>query len=202
MERRSIRKFEKKPIDDKLIGVMLYMATQAPSAGNLQDWRFVVVKDEAQKKKLFKAALEQECILEAPIDIVVCSDLKSVEIKYSERGERVYSLQDTAAAIENLLLAAYALGLGTVWVGAFDEEEVKYTLGLPDHVRPVAIIPVGYPAESPEKPDRIPFDHLTWVNKWGEKYEFSYFIQPGVKREPEPIGSWIKEKIKELRSKV
>lgn len=194
--RRSIRKFDKKPIDDKLVGVMLHMATQAPSAGNVQDWRFVVVKDEEQKKGLSDAALEQEHIVEAPIDIVVCSDLKSIGLKYGRRGEELYSIQDAAAATENILLTAHALGLGACWVGAFDEEKVRFILGLPEHVRPLAIVPVGYPAEEPQKPDRILFDNLTWVDKWGEKYEISYIIQPGPKRELKPIGNIIEEKIK------
>jgi nitroreductase len=197
--RKSIRKFEKRSVDDKLIGVLLYMATQAPSAGNVQDWRFVVVKDDEQKKKLYKAALEQDCILNAPVVIAVCSDTKSIGLKYGKRGETLYSIQDTAAAIENILLSAYALGLGACWVGAFDEESVKTALGLPEHVRPYALIPVGYPAEDPKKPERIDFDNLTWLNKWGEKYEISYIIQPGIKKEIKPIGNIIEEKLKKVK---
>jgi nitroreductase len=197
--RKSIRKFEKKPVDDKLIGVILHMATHAPSAGNVQDWRFVVVKDEEQKKRLSNAALEQEQIVEAPVDIVVCSDLKSIGLKYGRRGEELYSIQDTAAAVENILLSSHALGLGACWVGSFDEEKARFILGLPEHVRPLAIVPVGYPAEQPQKPDRILFDNLTWVDKWGEKYEISYMIQPGVKRELKPIGNIIEEKVKKMK---
>jgi nitroreductase len=197
--RKSVRRFEKKPLDEKLVGVLLYMATQAPSAGNVQDWRFIVVKDEDQKKKLSEAALDQEQIVEAPIDIVVCSDLKSIGLKYGRRGELLYSIQDTASATENILLAAHALGLGSCWVGAFDEEKVKSILCLPEDVRPVAIIPIGYPAEDSKKPERKMFDNLTWVDKWGEKYEISYIIQPGVKRELKPIGNLIEEKIKKIK---
>ncbi len=197
--RKSIRKFEKRSVDDKLIGVLLYMATQAPSAGNVQDWRFIVVKDEEQKKKLYKAALEQDCIINAPVVIVVCGDTKSIALRYGKRGENLYSIQDTSAAVENILLSAYALGLGTCWVGAFDEENVKTALGLPEHVRPYALIPVGYPAEDPKKPERIDFNNLTWVNKWGEKYEISYIIQPGVKREIKPIGNLLEEKLKKVK---
>jgi len=201
MNRKSIRKFDKKPVDDKLVGVMLYMATQAPSAGNVQDWRFIIVKDEKVKEKLWKAALEQDQVKDAPINIVVCSDLKSISLKYGKRGELLYSIQDTAAAIENILLAAEGLGLGSCWVGAFDEEKVKFILSLPENIRPVAIIPIGYPAEEPKKPMRRQFENLTWVNKWGEKYEISYLIQPGLKREIKPIGNIIEEKIKELPKK-
>lgn len=202
MERKSIRKFEKKPVDDKLIGVMLYMATQAPSAGNVQEWRFIVVKNEEQKRKLWEAALEQNQILDAPVNIVVCADLDSISLKYGKRGEVLYSIQDTAAAIENLLLAAYGLGLGTCWIGAFDEEMIKHALSLPETIRPVAIICVGYPAEDPKKPTRKPFENLTWLNKWGEKYEISYIVQPGVKREFKPLGNILEEKVKKQKKKL
>jgi nitroreductase len=197
--RKSVRRFEKKAVDDKLIGVLLYMATQAPSAGNVQDWRFIVVKDEEQKEKLYKAALEQDCIINAPVVIVVCSDIRSISLKYGTRGETLYSIQDTAAAVQNILLSAYALGLGACWVGAFDEDAVKTALGLPENIRPYALIPVGYPAEDPQKPRRIDFDNLTWLDKWGEKYEISYIIQPGPKRELKPIGNIIEEKLKKVK---
>lgn len=199
IRRKSIRRFEKKAVDDKLVGVLLFMATQAPSAGNVQDWRFVVVKDEEQKKKLYKAAWEQDCIINAPLVIVVCSDVKSIGLKYGKRGEDLYSIQDTAAAVENILLSAYALGLAACWVGAFDEDGVKAVVGLPEHIRPYALLPIGYPAEDPKKPDRIDFDNLTWLNKWGEKYEISYILQPGPKREFKPIGNVIEEKLKKVK---
>ena len=197
--RKSIRKFDKRPVDDKLIGVILYMATQAPSAGNVQEWRFIVVKNEEKKKKLCEAALDQRQIIEAPVNIVVCADLKSISLRYEKRGETLYAIQDTAAAIENMLLAAYALGLGSCWVGAFDEDKVNSILELPTYLRPVAIIPIGYPREDPKKPARIDFDNLTYFEKWGEKYDISFMLQPGLKRYPKPIGNLIEEKIKKLK---
>jgi nitroreductase len=202
MNRVSVRKFYKKPVDDKLIGVMLHMAVQSPSAGNVQEWRFIVVKNDELKKKLYEAALRQDFIKDAPVVIVVCADLKSISLKYGKRGELLYALQDTANATMSMLLAAHALGLGSVWVGAFDEDKVKFILDLPEHIRPVAILPIGYPAEKPKKPDRIPFENVTWVDKWGEKYEISYHTQPGPKRELKPFGEifekTLKEKIKKL----
>jgi len=191
MSRRSIRKFEKKPVDEKLIGLILYMATCAPSAGNTRDWVFIVVEDENKKQRIAKAALEQKFIAEAPVVIVVCSDLQKISLRYGERGERVYSIQDTAAAIQNLLLAAHAVGLGSCWVGAFDEEEVKLILELPDNLRPLAILPVGYPAEKPEAPKRIPFENLTYLNRFGEKFEFEF----------KPLGNYIEDAFKKLKKK-
>jgi|YelNatPaOPRAMG01_1025707.scaffolds.fasta_scaffold10481_2 nitroreductase len=189
--RRSVRKFKKEEIDERLIGLMLFCATQAPSAGNTQDWVFIVVKDEEIKRKLAKAALDQDFIAEAPVVIVACSDLKKISLRYEERGERLYSAQDVAAATQNLMLAAYALGLGSCWVGAFDEEEVKFILELPENIRPLVIIPVGYPDEKPEAPPRIPFENLTYLNKFGGKYEIEF----------KPLESYLREALKKLKTK-
>jgi len=99
----------------------------------------------------------------------------------------------------NILVSAYALGLAAGWVGAFDEDGVKAVVGLQEHIRPYALLPIGYPSEDPRKPDRIDFDNLTWLNKWGEKYEISYILQPGPKREFKPIGNVIEEKLKKVQ---
>jgi nitroreductase len=202
--RRSVRHFEKKPVDDNLIGVILYMATQAPSAGNTQDWNFVVVKDEEQKKKLAKAALRQGSIAEAPVVIVVCSDLEKISMKFGKRGETLYASQNTAAAIQNMLLSATALGLGSCWVGSFDEEEIKAILELPDNLKPMAIIPVGYAAETPQKHDRIPFEHVTSAEKYGRGYELTMVIRPD--REEErivgPLSQYLEEYIGQAKKKL
>jgi nitroreductase len=173
-KRRSIRRFKKEEVNDKLIGLMLYAATHAPSAGNTQEWEFIVVRDEKQKNKLAVAALHQNFIAEAPIVIVVCADLEKIGLKYGKRGEFLYFAQDTATAVQNILLSAHALGLGSCWVGAFDEEHVKEILKLPENLRPVAILPVGYPAEEPEMPERIPFENLTSLDFYGKKYEVEF----------------------------
>jgi nitroreductase len=169
--RSSVRKFQKKDIDERLIGLILYCATKAPSSGNVQDWEFVVVKDEKIKEKIAIASLHQMFIKEAPVVIVVCSDLEKVKLRYGERGEKLYSIQNTAAATMIILLAAKALGLGSCWVGAFDEDRIKEILNLPPRVRPVAIIPIGYPEGEGYKTERIPFENLTWLNQYGKKYE-------------------------------
>ncbi len=203
MNRRSIREFKKDPVDDKLIGVMLSMATQAPSAGNVQDWEFIVVKDEDVKKKLADAALKQRFIAKAPVVIVVCSDLKRISLKYAERGERMYALQDTSFAIMNMLLSAHALGLGACVVASFDEEEVRRILIMPETSRPVAIIPVGYPNEEPLKPDKIPFGNLTSVNEYGKKYDIAYTTQigPGQEVKIKPIGNMLEDVIEKHKKK-
>ncbi|MCC5994270.1 MAG: nitroreductase family protein, partial [Candidatus Aenigmarchaeota archaeon] len=135
--------------------------------------RFIVVRDKKTKELLYNAALKQEHVKEAPVLIVVCSDLEVLSLRYGKRGEVVYSLEDCAAAIENILLAATALGLGTCWVGAFDEEDVKNILRLPDFLRPIAIITVGYPAEEPEKKE-VDYSRFAFLEYYGKKFEFEF----------------------------
>jgi len=172
-KRRSIRKYQDKDVDDKLIGVLLWAAAQAPSAGNLQDWRFIVVRDKKTKELLYNAALKQEHVKQAPVLIVVAADLEVQSLRYGKRGELVYALEDCAAAIENILLAATALGLGTCWIGAFDEEDVKNILRLPDFLRPIAIITVGYPAEEPEKKE-VEYSRFAFLEYYGKKFDFEF----------------------------
>lgn len=148
--RRSIRKYENKPVEDEKIWEMLEAARWAPNAGNTQTWRFFVVKKDDIKKKLSSAALNQRHIWAAPVDIVVGYDIEEIYRFYRERGVELYAIQDSAAAIQNMLLSAYSLGLASCWVGAFDEEEVAKILDLPQKIRPVAIVAVGYPAEKEE----------------------------------------------------
>jgi nitroreductase len=104
-------------------------------------------------------------IAEAPVVVVVCANYPRSMRVYGERG-RLYAEQDATAAVQNMLLAAHALGLGSVWVGAFVEPEVSKILSLPDHVRPLAILPIGYPAESPRPRRRYPIEELTHHEGW------------------------------------
>jgi len=171
--RRSIRKYQDKDVDDKFIGVLLWAAAQAPSAGNLQEWRFIVVRNKKTKELLYNAALRQEHVKDAPVLIVVAADLEVQSLRYGKRGELVYSLEDCAAAIQNMLLAATALGLGACWVGAFDEEDVKSILRLPDFIRPIAIITVGYPAEEPEEKE-VDYSRFAFLEFYGNKFEFEF----------------------------
>jgi nitroreductase len=172
-KRRSIRKYQDKDVDDRLIGVLLWAAAQAPSAGNLQECRFIVVRDKKTKELLYNAALKQDHVKEAPVLIVVAADLEIQSLKYGKRGELVYALLDCGAAIENMLLAATSIGLGACWVSAFDEEDVKNILRLPDFIRPIAIITVGYPAEEPEKKE-VDYSRFAFVEFYGKKFDFEF----------------------------
>lgn len=144
-KRHSTREFDpEKEVEEKKLKKILEAAKMAPSAGNMRDWHFEVVKDPTKKTKLGQAALGQMFIAEAPVVIVVCSDLKIAEEHYGERGVNLYAAQDSAAATENMFLACTALDLACAWVGAFDEREVRKVLELPEHIRPLVIMPVGY----------------------------------------------------------
>jgi len=163
--RRSIRKFKDQPVEKELIGQLLDAAQMAPSAGNLQARDFIVISDKTTKQKLAKAAMGQSFIEEAPVAIVVIANIERSSHIYRSRGE-LYAIQDAAAGIENLLLAAHSMGLGACWVGAFDEAKVSELLGTPNKTKPVAIIPVGYPGEQASAPPRMVQDRLAHWEKW------------------------------------
>lgn len=158
--RRSIRAFKSVDVSEEIVNKLIEAACLAPSAGNIQPWEFVVVRNREVKRRLVEAALGQSFIEDAPVVIVVCANEERSSMGYGIRGKTLYCIQDTAAAIQNLHLAAYALGLGTCWVGAFREEEVREALKIPRGIRPVAIIPVGYPAEHPQPPKRKPLQQV------------------------------------------
>ncbi len=165
-ERRSVRKFEKRPVEDNLIEGIIKAGTWAPSAGNLQSWEFVVVKDPGTKTKLAVAAYMQDFIAEAPVIIVPCANKKRSAIRYGERGRSLYCIQDTACATQNMLLTIHALGLGACWVGAFDEDAAATILKIPEGVRPVALIPLGYPDEKPYPPPRKDVEEVIHYEKF------------------------------------
>ncbi|HIE23642.1 MAG TPA: nitroreductase family protein [Candidatus Korarchaeota archaeon] len=158
--RRSIRRFQPDPVPEEDLRRILEAATWAPSAGNRQSWEFVVVKDPNRKRDIARAALGQWFIAEAPVVVVVCANMDRSASRYGDRGRKLYCIQDTAAAIQNMLLVAYSMGYGTCWVGAFDEGSVAKIINAPSGVRPVAIIPIGKPAESPGPRSRIPLEKV------------------------------------------
>lgn len=153
-ERRSTRAFKEDEIPQATVTRLVEAACHAPSAGNVQPWQFFVVTDPEKKKGLMAAALGQSFVSQAPVVIVVCAEPELSGSKYGRRGSELYCIQDTAAAVQNILLGAHALGLGTCWVGAFEETGVSEILELPANLRPVALIPVGHPARESRMPAR------------------------------------------------
>jgi nitroreductase len=164
--RRSIRKFKKQSIPETTITQLLEAASYAPSAGNIQPWEFVIVRNPTIKKKLAEAAQNQAYVEEAPTIIVVCADEKRASLGYGTRGRTLYCLQDTAAATQNILLTAHSLGLGTCWIGSFNEDEAKEALNAPEGIRPVAMIPLGYPDETPRHRSRKLLSQVTRYDRF------------------------------------
>ena len=163
--RRSVRRFKSDPIDDKIIKKIIELGNLAPSAGNLQPRDFIVVKDKEVRFALAQAALNQTFVYDAPVVIVVCANFDRTA-SYGSRGKELYCIQDSAAATENMLLAIVDFGLASCWVGAFNEKKVSQVLNLPAHVRPVALLPIGYPQEEIKSTYRINLEELIHYNRW------------------------------------
>ena len=147
--RRSIRLFTDRPVEVEKIERVLETALAAPSAGNLQAYKIYVVKSAEGRAVLAAAALGQDCVRTAQVVLVFCTDAAQAAKKYGERGERLYALQDATIACTFAMLAIAALGLATVWVGAFREEAVWKALGSPAGLSPVAMLPIGHAGEEP-----------------------------------------------------
>lgn len=163
--RRSVRRFQGRKIEDIIIKEIIELGNLAPSAGNLQPRDFIIVKGQDMKEKLANAALNQEFVAEAPVVIVVCANIRRTA-HYGKRGMELYCIQDSAASIENMLLAIVDKGLACCWVGAFEENAVTRVLGLPSHVRPIALLPIGYPGEETYPVSRIDIDDLIHYERW------------------------------------
>jgi nitroreductase len=166
IERRtSIRSFKPDPVDDDIVDEAMRLANLAPSAGNLQARDFVIVRDIAIKKALSEAAFRQDFIRTAPVVVVGCANLERIK-HYQERGRTLYCIQDVSAAVENIMLFLQSKGLGSVWVGAFDEKAVCVALRLPSHARPIAIVPIGYPAEEGVRRKRLAVEKFVHIDGW------------------------------------
>ncbi|MBI4144513.1 nitroreductase family protein [Candidatus Woesearchaeota archaeon] len=167
--RRSIRRFRAEPVEQEKLGNILDAGRLAPSAGNLQAWKFVIITSESVKKKLADACMQQFWVETAPVVVVICSERAKFERMYEERGQVVYSVQSCTCAAMNMLLAAHDQGLGACYVGAFEEAAVKRLLAIPDDATPEAIIPIGYPDEVPEPVSRYFVDNISFIESWGNR---------------------------------
>lgn len=148
-KRRSIRRFLSKEVEEEKLEKIFKTVQKSPSAGNLQAFCIYVVKDKEKRKKIACAALGQEFIAEAPVNLIFLADLKRSASRYGKRGKELYAIQDATIAAILAWLAAVNLGLASCWVGAFDEEELLNVLNIPSYLKPVAILPLGYKAAEP-----------------------------------------------------
>jgi nitroreductase len=179
--RRSIRRYTSKAVDDKTLNTILEAARQAPSWANTQCWRFVVVRDRQLRNKLADTGIDvatgkpnrgTEAMRVTPIAIVVCAEMKKAGYYIKEPKEPVtdkgdWYMYDVALAMQNLTLAAHALGLGTVHIGAFDAIKVAEILGVPEGYAVVAMTPLGYPDEEPNPRPRKELNEIVFYDKFG-----------------------------------
>ncbi len=166
-ERRAIRHFKKDEVPREYIYKIIDAARYAPSAGNLQPWEFIVIEDQTTQEKIAHACISQKFISDAPVVIVACADTERSAVRFSGRGKMFYSVCDVSAAVENLILAAHAFGLGTCWVGGFDDKMLAHFLKLPKGVAPIAVIPLGYPASEPKPPKRTALSNILHFGEYG-----------------------------------
>ncbi|MFC1714931.1 nitroreductase family protein [Candidatus Poribacteria bacterium] len=160
--RRSICAYKDRPIEDEKLETVLEAGRLAPSARNLQEWKYVVVKDKALRDKLIELANGQRFVGQAPAVIVACA-VQTDHIMPCE--EPSYPI-DLAISIDHMTLAAAEQGLGTCWIGAFKQDEIKEFLGIPKEVRVVALLPIGYPDVSPPPKPRKSMEEIVVYDKW------------------------------------
>jgi len=159
--RYSCRSYAQKPVEKEKLNRIVEAARLAPSAKNLQDWRFIIVTDEKIRKEVAMAANEQMFIASAPVIIIGCSNSD-----YTMRcGLRISSI-DVAIAMEHIALAATAEGLATCWIGSFYPEKLRKVLGIPERVEIIEIMPMGYPAENGSQGPREKTEKIVCLEKW------------------------------------
>lgn len=163
--RRSVRAFRGTPPDPGTLDHILQAANMAPSAGNLQAYEIYLVTRPQTRRRLARAAFDQDFLAQAPLTLVFCAHAARSVARYAARGEELYCLQDATIACTFAMLAATASGLASVWVGAFDEAEVRRILALPPQHRPVVLLPVGHAAEQPEARGRRELSDLVHTDR-------------------------------------
>jgi F420 biosynthesis protein FbiB-like protein len=194
-QRRSVRKYLARPVPQEAIEEVLAAAAWAPSAHNVQPWRFIVLADTSVKRRLAEAMAESwavdmakdgliieaekfkfrvERFATAPVLILACLTMDGMDNFSDEKRQKCewdLAMQSLAAALQNMLLAAHAKGLGACWFCApgFCKETVRKALEIPDEVEPEALIAMGYPAEQPPVPSKKPLGDYCFKDKWGEK---------------------------------
>lgn len=165
--RRSIRKFSDKPILWETIGNIIEAGLNAPCAGNIQNYKVLVIQNQEDRTELGKLAFQQYWLAQAPVVLVVVRDNHRLMQLYPQEGE-IYSVQNSAAFIENMLMYAHFCDLGACWVEAYDNEVLKEFLKIPPHMLVDAIIPIGYPLENPKVTKDTLFGKIFYT-KWGNK---------------------------------
>lgn len=173
--RRSVRKFKEQEVSDEILMKILNAGRLAPTGGNMQPWEFIVVREKEAIEKIVETTYigfkkessnRQNWIKTAPVLIVVCCDYKRTVARYGEAGKKI-AFVDTAAAIENMILSAVALGLGSCWVCGYDEKELSKLLSIPESVELAAVLPLGYPESVPSSPNKFSLEEIIHYGEYG-----------------------------------
>lgn len=158
--RHSIRSFVDKPVEPEKLRQLLETVNRAPSAGNLQAYEIYVVCDPERRAALARASLGQGYVASAPVALVFCANPSQSAAHYGDRGARLYAIQDATIACTYAMLAATDLGMASVWIGAFSDQQVWQAIGSPEGLEPVAILSVGYAGEEREPSRRRPLNAI------------------------------------------
>ncbi|MBW3015457.1 nitroreductase family protein [Candidatus Woesearchaeota archaeon] len=209
-QRRSVRKFSDIPVKWDDITQIVDTVRYAPTSGNLQNFKCVVVMDKGKIKKIAEECAKQQWLQTAPVVIVLCADVEKAKKFYGIRGERLYATQNVAAATQNILLACCDIGLAGCWVGAFNEEAIKRILGIPGSVRPQVIIPIGYAAEKPRDLPKYRLNDLFYIDSYGNKvFDWNEYmgwssvkIEKTLKEAAETLKTGVKKAIEKISDKV
>ncbi len=161
-KRRSIRAYKDQPVEQEKLDRIFEAVRKAPSASNRQEWRFVVVRDAGLRQELMRAASQQSFVATAPVVIACCAETDGHVMKC---GQPCYPI-DVAIAMDHLTLAAVEEGLGTCWIGSFNEAEVKAILGIPEKIRVVELLTLGYPDAMPSPRTRKSLEEIVCYDRW------------------------------------
>ncbi len=204
--RRSVRKYKTTPIPWENVVEILQAGKYAPCAGNVWNLKFIVIKNEGKRQAIAEAAAQQYWMQDAPIHIVVVSEPEKAERYYGTRGVRLYTIQAAGAAIQNMLLTAHTLGLGSCWVGAFDEEEIRGLCNMPEHLNIQGVLTLGYADEVPTPPPKYRIEHIMFFERWWGRIEgpktgigmWSPYVQKVVKE----THKRVKKQVDKFREKM
>lgn len=170
-KRRSVREYKDKKVEKNKLFKVLDAGRWSPSSGNVQNWRFVVVRDPSIKMQIAEACLGQYWLTGAPVIIVVASDDSKLRMLFGEKGESTYSVQNCSVAIQNMMIAAKGIGLDSCWVGAYDEEKILRIIKASNdpNIHVHGLVALGYAANVPPPPKRMELDQLVFFNEYGNK---------------------------------
>ncbi len=165
-ERRSYRRFNKKPVSLEIVADCLLAASFAPSAGDIQPWEFVVVFESKNISAVARACEDQDWVHDAQVLVVVLADYLRAETYHGDVG-RAWARDSCCAATQNVLLAAHQRGVGSCWVSSFDADLLQEAIGFPDHVAPVSVVALGYSDELLIEKEVTPLDQFTYFEEYG-----------------------------------